>query len=56
MAGERLLYNMGSPGWHSVMTERGGMGEAGRQAQDGRDMYILMTDSHRCMTETNITP
>ena len=52
----KLLYRIGSPVWHSVMTERGGMGEAGRQAQDGRDMYILMTDSHRCMTETNTMP
>ena len=44
MAGERLLYNMGSPGWHSVMTWRGGIG--GGEAQDVGDTYIVITDSH----------
>ena len=27
----------------------------GKEAQEGEDMYILMTNSHCCMSETNKT-
>ena len=38
---ERLLYNTGSPAWHSVMTQRGGVGE-GRKTQEREDICIIV--------------
>ena len=49
IAGEKLLYNTGSPAWHSAMTLRGGMGGG-----EGGDVYIVMADS-RCTAETHTT-
>ena len=40
IANEKVLYNTGSPAWHSEMTCRSGMG-GGREAQDGRDICIF---------------
>ena len=57
----RLLNNTGSPAWCSMMTYRGGVegGEGGPGTKG--DMYvcvciyiyIIMTDSHCRMAETN---
>lgn len=38
IAGGKLLYNTGSPAWHSVMTYRGGMW--GRKEGSQRRWYI----------------
>ena len=54
IAGEKLLFNTGSPDWCSVMTWRGGVGE-GRVAQKGRDVCVLRGDLHCCTEETNTT-
>ena len=54
MASGNLWYRTGSSVQCSVMTQRGGMWVGGREAQDGGDIYIFMTDSH-CMAETNTT-
>ena len=42
-AGEKLLYNTGSPDWRSVMAQRGGMG-GGTKTQEGGDICIIMAD------------
>ena len=52
IAGEKLLYNTGSPAWCSVMTLRGGIGE-GRKTQEGSDKCIIMADLLCCTAETN---
>lgn len=52
IAGEKLLHNTGSPIWHSVMTQGGGMGE-GRRLK--RDICTNTADSPCCTAETNIT-
>ena len=55
IAGEKLLYNTGSPAWHSVMTSRDGMGRRDeRQAQKGGKICINMAD-WQCTAETNTT-
>ena len=55
IAGEKLLYNTGSPAWHSVMTSRDGMGRGDeRQAQKGGKICINMADWQRT-AETNTT-
>ena len=48
MAGEKLLYNTGSPAWHSVMTQRDAV-----EAGEGGDMCIIMADLWYCMAEIN---
>jgi len=32
-----------------------GWGRAGKEVQEGGDIFILMFDSHCCMAETNTT-
>ena len=39
----------------SVMTQRGGMGWDGREAQEGGAICIHVADSHWRMAETNTT-
>jgi len=45
------LYNTDSPAWHSMVTW---MREK-REAQEGGDICIIMTDLHCCMAEINTT-
>ena len=54
LAGRTLLCNTGSPAWRSVEDLEGqdGGGE-GREAQEGEDIHIIMTDSC-CTTETTL--
>ena len=52
-AGQKMLGSTGSPVLRPVMTQRDATGE-GREAQEGGDICITMTDSC-CMAETNIT-
>ena len=54
IAGEKLLYNIGSPVSCSVMT-RGGDMERGREAQEGGDVCIITAELHCCTAETNTT-
>ena len=49
----KLLYNTGSPAWHSVMTRGIGIGEEG-EAQEGGNICIIMSDLHCYMAEINI--
>ena len=46
----KLLYRIGSPVWHSVMTERGGMG-AGR----GRKGIYVHTELIHCIVPQKLT-
>ena len=41
MPSGKLLYNMGSSAWYTVMTKRGW-----KEAQEGRNVCIFMVDSH----------
>ena len=60
----KLLHNIGTLPWHSVMTHTGGM-EGEMEAQEGGGVYIYMyvciyiyktvADLHCCMAETNTT-
>ena len=52
---KKLLYNIGSPVWCSVMTQRGKIG--GREGGSRRKGYIYknMADSCCCMAEMNTT-
>lgn len=52
IAGEKLLYNIGSPVSCSVMTWKGDM-VRGREAQEGGDICIIMAELHCCVAETN---
>lgn len=46
IAGEKLLHNTGSPIWHSVMTQGGGMGGGGGRLK--RDICTNTADSPCC--------
>ena len=48
----KLLNNTGNPAWCSVMIQRSGLRDR-RQAQEGRDICIIMTNSYCFMAETN---
>ena len=39
--------------WCPVTRERGGVGESGREVQEGGNLCILMTDAHCYTAETN---
>ena len=52
IAGEKLLYNIGSPVSCSVMTQEGDMAR-GREAEEGGDVCIIMAELRCCMAETN---
>ena len=54
IADEKLLYNIGSPAWCSVVTYRGGL-EEGREAQELGDICIIMLDLYCHRAETNTT-
>ena len=54
IANGKLLYNTGSPVWHSVMTYQGGM-RVVRETQEGGYTCIHIADSCCCMVETNMT-
>ena len=47
----KLLYSTGTPAWHSVMAERGGMRGGERLRREATYVY-LMADSCCCMAET----
>ena len=53
IVGGKLLYNARSSAQCSVMTQRNGMGESGREAWEAGDMCIFIDDSHCCKAETN---
>lgn len=53
-AGGELPHSTGGPAPRSVTTWRGGAGEQ-REAQEGRDIRIIMADLRCCMAETDTT-
>ena len=54
IASVKQLYSSRCSAQGSVMTKRAGVGnQDGREAQEGGDICISMTDSHCCTAETN---
>ena len=53
-ASGKQMYGIENSTQCPVITWRVGMG-AGREAQEGRGMSIIIADLHCCMAETNTT-